>query len=89
MKQIPKSIALQALRAYKFAISPWVGAACRYQPTCSEYALDAIELHGAMRGCLMAIGRVLRCHPFGACGYDPVPSKYSGAAFKPDFTTTD
>ncbi len=89
MREFPKNIALRLLRAHKFAISPLVGPACRYHPTCSDYAAEAIELHGVIQGSLMALGRVLRCHPFGASGYDPVPSKYSSATFKPDCTTTD
>jgi uncharacterized protein len=57
---------------YKWAISPMFPPACRYVPTCSEYAMEAVERYGALRGGWMALGRVLRCHPF-AGGYDPVP----------------
>jgi hypothetical protein len=89
MKQVPKTVALLLLRGYKSAISPWFGAACRYQPTCSEYAAQAIELHGAMRGSWMAIVRLLRCHPFAAAGYDPVQPKNSAAALQPDCTLTE
>jgi putative membrane protein insertion efficiency factor len=63
---------LLALRAYKWLLSPLLPAACRYTPTCSEYALQAVERHGVLRGGLMAAGRVLRCHPFAGSGYDPV-----------------
>lgn len=82
MKQVPKSIAVYLLRGYKFAMSPLFGGACRYRPTCSEYAMQAIEIHGAIRGGLMGIGRVLRCHPFSASGYDPVQPRKSDAGLR-------
>jgi uncharacterized protein len=72
MKQLSKNIVLRILQAYKFAVSPWLGAACRFQPTCSEYAMHAVERHGTLLGTLMTFWRVLRCHPFSAGGYDPV-----------------
>jgi len=62
------------LRAYKRMISPMLPHSCRFVPTCSEYALEAIALHGAWRGSLLAVERLLRCHPVGRSGYDPVPS---------------
>ncbi len=61
------------VRAYRLVLSPWVGNGCRYQPTCSVYALEALERHGAVRGGSMMIRRVCRCHPWGGHGYDPVP----------------
>jgi putative membrane protein insertion efficiency factor len=61
------------LRGYKRLISPVLPHACRFVPTCSEYAIEAVELHGVMRGSVLAAGRLLRCHPFGGAGYDPVP----------------
>jgi uncharacterized protein len=70
--QFARNITLQLLRAYKWAISPMLPHACRYVPTCSEYAMEAVERHGALRGLWMAMGRVLRCHPFAGSGYDPV-----------------
>jgi putative membrane protein insertion efficiency factor len=60
------------LRAYKWLLSPWLLPACRYVPTCSEYAEEAIERFGVLRGGAMAAWRVLRCHPFVQGGYDPV-----------------
>ena len=72
MKQFAKFVALQILRAYKWAISPLFPPACRYVPTCSEYAMEAIERYGVLRGGLMAAVRLLRCHPFTRGGYDPV-----------------
>jgi hypothetical protein len=61
------------VRAYRLLWSPWVGHNCRYQPTCSAYALEALERHGALRGAWLALRRIGRCHPWGGMGYDPVP----------------
>ncbi|HEY1464319.1 MAG TPA: membrane protein insertion efficiency factor YidD [Terriglobales bacterium] len=72
MKQIAKSALLRLLRGYKWAISPMFPPACRYVPTCSEYAMEAVERYGAAYGSLKAVWRLLRCHPFSAGGYDPV-----------------
>jgi putative membrane protein insertion efficiency factor len=58
---------------YKLLIRPVIGPRCRYLPTCSDYALEALETHGLARGLLLAAGRLLRCHPWGGSGYDPVP----------------
>ena len=61
------------IRAYQILVSPWRGPTCRYHPSCSHYALEAIDTHGAWRGGWLALRRIGRCHPFGASGYDPVP----------------
>ncbi|MCZ0810902.1 MAG: membrane protein insertion efficiency factor YidD [Pseudomonadota bacterium] len=61
------------VKAYRLILSPWVGHGCRFQPTCSQYALDALEHHGAIKGGWLAMKRILRCNPWGGCGYDPVP----------------
>ena len=63
------------LRLYKRLISPMLPHACRFVPTCSEYALEAVERHGALRGSWLAVGRLLRCHPFAHAGFDPVPQE--------------
>ena len=60
---------------YRLARSPWVGNNCRYDPSCSEYAMDALRIHGAFRGLWLAANRIGRCHPWGGSGYDPVPEK--------------
>jgi putative membrane protein insertion efficiency factor len=62
------------LRSYQLTVSPLLGPRCRFYPSCSQYALDAVASHGSLRGSLMALRRVLRCHPWHAGGYDPVPS---------------
>lgn len=61
------------IRGYQVGISPFLPAACRYTPTCSEYAAQAIQRHGAVRGGWLATRRLLRCHPWGGSGHDPVP----------------
>ena len=61
------------IRLYRLAISPVLGPSCRHLPTCSEYALDALEQHGLLRGSWLSIRRLSRCHPWGSSGYDPVP----------------
>lgn len=64
-------------RIYRLAISPLLGSNCRFQPTCSAYAVEALERHGAIRGTLLATRRILRCRPGGGDGYDPVPGSNS------------
>lgn len=72
MSELAKDLVLGLLRAYKWALSPMLPPSCRYVPTCSEYAAEAVERFGAWRGSWMALARVLRCHPFVKGGYDPV-----------------
>jgi len=72
MSRILQRVAVQMLKTYKWAISPMFRPACRYTPTCSEYAMEAIERFGVFRGGLKAAARLLRCHPFAHGGYDPV-----------------
>lgn len=61
------------VRLYRLVASPWLGHGCRFQPTCSVYALDALRLHGGLKGGYLALHRLCRCHPWGGSGYDPVP----------------
>jgi hypothetical protein len=68
-----KALLLGSLRVYRYAVSPLLGRNCRFHPSCSEYAVEAVERHGAMRGGWLALKRVGRCHPFHPGGYDPVP----------------
>ncbi|MEO8185913.1 MAG: membrane protein insertion efficiency factor YidD [Burkholderiaceae bacterium] len=72
-----KTILIAAIRGYRFLLSPWMGNACRYWPTCSEYSMQAIERHGVLRGSWMTLARLARCHPYGAGGLDPVPPQFS------------
>ena len=73
LAQLPRRGLLALIWIYQSTIGPTLPAACRYQPTCSRYAAEAIERHGALRGSWLAIKRLGRCHPFGGHGYDPVP----------------
>ena len=78
---VAKRVAQAPIYAYRYAISPFIGPVCRYQPTCSAYALEAIERHGAVKGMWLAARRLARCHPVtwlgGGAGFDPVPEKCS------------
>jgi uncharacterized protein len=67
-------IAVLPIQLYRWCISPLLPAACRYEPTCSAYAIEAVERHGLIRGAGLVGRRLLRCHPWGGSGYDPVPS---------------
>lgn len=68
-----KTVALRFLRLYKRLISPLLPSACRYVPTCSEYAAEAVAVHGVFRGSILTAWRIMRCNPFTQGGYDPVP----------------
>ncbi|MGC8487594.1 MAG: membrane protein insertion efficiency factor YidD [Clostridia bacterium] len=67
------TVAVAVIRGYQRFVSPWHLPTCRYQPTCSEYAVTALQRYGVVRGGIMALWRVMRCHPLHAGGYDPVP----------------
>jgi putative membrane protein insertion efficiency factor len=69
------------VRGYRYLLSPLLGSNCRYQPTCSSYAIEAIKLHGAGKGFAMAASRILRCNPFSKGGYEPVPGSYEHSQF--------
>lgn len=68
-----RTLLVLAVRAYQVVLSPLLPAACRYHPTCSNYAIEALEKHGATRGAWLALKRIARCHPFRTGGFDPVP----------------
>ena len=68
-----KLLLILLVRGYQVALSPLLPAACRYYPTCSHYAIEALEKHGALRGGWLAVKRIARCHPFRPGGFDPVP----------------
>jgi putative membrane protein insertion efficiency factor len=68
-----KRVLMALVRAYRLLLSPWWGQHCRFTPTCSEYALEAIERHGSLHGSWLAARRIARCHPWQPGGFDPVP----------------
>lgn len=70
---LARTIILALIRVYRTALSPLLPPSCRFTPSCSAYAEQAVERHGAVRGCWLAARRVARCHPLGGRGYDPVP----------------
>ena len=70
-----KTICVATIRGYRFLISPWLGPACRFEPTCSEYACQAIDRFGVVKGIGLTVWRLLRCHPFHPGGYDPLGGK--------------
>ena len=69
-------VLVQLIKFYRFVISPWVGHHCRFYPTCSSYALDAVERFGALRGSYLTLIRLSKCHPWHEGGLDPVPEKF-------------
>ncbi len=68
-----RRVLISFIKCYKYLISPFMASHCRFHPSCSSYAIQAIEVHGAFKGCYLALRRLLRCHPFHPGGYDPVP----------------
>jgi putative membrane protein insertion efficiency factor len=75
---LPRQLLLGLVRGYRFFLSPWLGSACRFEPTCSAYALQALERHGAWAGSGLTLHRLARCHPWCAGGHDPVPGETRG-----------
>lgn len=70
---IPARVLMTVVCGYRLMLSPWLGNACRFEPTCSRYSLEALERHGALAGSYLTVHRLLRCHPLCAGGHDPVP----------------
>lgn len=75
-----KYVLVALLKAYRFAISPLYGDVCRYYPSCSAYALESVQVHGAIRGTWLSVRRLARCHPWARGGLDPVPPQHDRAS---------
>ncbi len=71
---LPTRALVALLRGYRLFLSPWIGNACRFEPTCSRYAIEAMQEHGGAQGSYLMVRRVLRCHPWCEGGHDPVPA---------------
>ena len=70
-----KKIIIYLIKIYQITLSPLLGSNCRFQPTCSQYMIEAINLHGVLKGLSLGFKRISKCHPLGSKGYDPVPGK--------------
>ena len=75
---VPQRLLMTLVRGYRFFLSPWLGSACRFEPTCSAYSLQALEQHGALGGSYLTLHRLARCHPWCQGGHDPVPETLGG-----------
>lgn len=78
LRALPQRLLMGLVQGYRFFLSPWLGSACRFEPTCSAYALQALERHGAWAGSSLTLRRLARCHPWCAGGHDPVPDRAHG-----------
>ncbi|MEO0391638.1 MAG: membrane protein insertion efficiency factor YidD [Pseudomonadota bacterium] len=86
MRRVLIALPIGLIWVYKACISPFLGPNCRYQPTCSTYAIDALRTHGVWRGGWLTIRRLARCHPWGGHGYDPVPGSCPSCDHSPSHT---
>lgn len=88
--RLPSRLLVGLVRLYQLVLSPHVGGGCRFTPTCSNYAIQALERYGALKGTILAVHRILRCNPWGGHGFDP-PVWYTerGRALPPDPASTD
>jgi uncharacterized protein len=75
LADVPRRLLIALVRFYRFFLSPWLGSRCLYEPTCSAYALQALERHGAAAGSYLTVARLLRCSPWCTAGHDPVPNE--------------
>ncbi len=87
--RLPAAFLVFAVRLYQVTLSPYIGNQCRFVPTCSEYFIQAVRYHGALKGSVLGTWRILRCHPFSRGGYDPVPQGEETALNERHFTDRD
>ena len=80
VKSLPAKLGMLLIRCYQLVISPMFPSCCRYTPTCSEYGMQAVRLHGLLKGSWLTLKRILRCRPGGGAGYDPVPETFTWLA---------
>ena len=85
---VMRFLLLLPLRVYRVALSPLLPPRCRYAPSCSAYAVEAVERHGVIKGTALAVRRVMRCHPWGGSGFDPVPPASSPSSSSPQQTVS-
>ncbi|NOU47873.1 MAG: membrane protein insertion efficiency factor YidD [Bacteroidales bacterium] len=71
--QLPANLLVLLIRIYQYTLSPYIGRSCRFTPSCSNYSIEALKKHGAIKGCLLSARRIVSCNPWGRSGYDPVP----------------
>ncbi|MFW2421628.1 MAG: membrane protein insertion efficiency factor YidD [Porticoccaceae bacterium] len=79
LSDLPKASAIKLIRGYQLAVSPWLGNNCRFSPSCSHYAVEAVQLHGLLKGGYLSCRRIIKCHPFHPGGVDLVPPLKDGA----------
>lgn len=75
LKHFLQNLLILPIKLYQYGVSPLLPGVCRYRPTCSQYMIEAIKIHGPFKGLWLGIKRLLRCHPWGGSGYDPVPPR--------------
>ncbi|MDA3925235.1 MAG: membrane protein insertion efficiency factor YidD [Kiritimatiellae bacterium] len=75
ISRLIRGIMVALIRFYQIVISPHIGNCCRFEPSCSQYVIEALRIHGVIKGSWLGFKRIMRCHPFGHSGYDPVPGK--------------
>ena len=80
LRRLPQQSLLALVRCYRYLFKPWLGNVCRFEPSCSSYAMQALQQHGAVRGATLSAARLLRCHPWCAGGFDPVPGSGPNSA---------
>ena len=88
IKKAVTALLILPVRFYQYVISPMMPASCRYTPTCSQYAIEALRVHGPFKGSWLAVKRIARCHPWGGHGHDPVPERSTGTCSHPPHPTS-